>query len=295
MPGYALSFDGTSMMLPQNKITFGATWTVEMWIKPINYSFGGLFGYYPNLITTTDGNGLLSIGISGGGNVNFGSGILKNQVWQHLAITHNNGAVICYRDGTQVGAGSLNLNVGSIQCFLGGRPNHNPPYLPGAYRYKGLMDELRIWNTARTKDEIVKTVHKRLVGNEAGLQSLWTFDEGTGTPTDRTATANHINWIGNGGTWNEPVYVPSEIQFFQEKYLVKDGANYKTFKNGSWLNLGSNVTDSLFLSDGMDTIDEMLSTSNSTTVPFYEGGVLGTGKLFTSLVHQKNANKIEVK
>ncbi|WP_064198962.1 LamG domain-containing protein [Brevibacillus brevis] len=262
MSGYALNFDGTSMVLPQKNITFGATWTIEMWIKPVNFDFGSLFGIYPTFQSTINGNGYIILSNSSGNNLNFG-GILTNQVWQHIAITHSNGSVVLYRNGEQAGSGSLNLNVGSIQCYIAGRPNHNPVNLPGAYRFKGLMDEVRIWNTARTQDQISKNMKKRLLGTEVGLQSLWTFDEGTGTPKDLTSTANHLNWVGNGGTWNPPTYMESEIDFFKEKYLIKDNDTIKTYKNGSWKPLGSTTTDAMYLSEGLDKLDEILDPANN--------------------------------
>jgi Concanavalin A-like lectin/glucanases superfamily len=262
MSGYALNFDGTSMMLPQKNITFGATWTIEMWVKPINFDFGSLFGIYPTFYSTTNANGYIILSNSSGNNINFGS-ILTNQVWQHIAITHSNGSVVLYKNGAQAGSGSLNLNVGSIQCYIAGRPNHNPVYLPGAYRFKGLMDEVRLWNTVGTPDQIKKNMKKRLLGTELGLQSLWTFDEGTGTPKDLTSTANHLNWVGNGGTWNPPTYIESEIDFFREKYLIKDNDTIKTYQNGSWKPLGSTATDAMFLNDGMDHLKEMFDPKNN--------------------------------
>ncbi|MFC8688133.1 LamG domain-containing protein [Brevibacillus porteri] len=265
MSGYALNFDGTSMMLPQKNITFGATWTVEMWIKPNNFDFGGLFGSYPACYTTTYGNGNLLINNSSGSNVNFGSNTITNQVWQHIAITHSNGLVVLYKNGSQAGSGNLNLNVGSVQCYIAGRPNHSPIVLSGAYRFRGQMDEVRIWRTARTADQISKNMKKRLIGNETELQALWTFDEGTGAPKDLTSGANHLSWVGNGGTWNQPTYVNSEIDFFKEKYLVKDNSDFKTYRNDTWITLGKTLTDSMFLLDGMDSIDGMLKSLDGLT------------------------------
>jgi hypothetical protein len=46
--------------------------------------------------------------------------------------------------------------------------------------YKGLMDELRIYNRSLSQSEIREQMCKRLSGNEPGLIGYWTFDEISG-------------------------------------------------------------------------------------------------------------------
>jgi len=41
------------------------------------------------------------------------------------------------------------------------------------------MDEIRIWNVARTQAEIAESRFCRLTGAEAGLTGYWNFDNGT--------------------------------------------------------------------------------------------------------------------
>ncbi len=45
------------------------------------------------------------------------------------------------------------------------------------YWFKGVMDELRIWNRALTVGEIRETMCRKLQGNESGLIGYWNFDE----------------------------------------------------------------------------------------------------------------------
>ena len=45
------------------------------------------------------------------------------------------------------------------------------------HRFKGLMDEVRIWNRSLTETEIRDTMCRRLKGNEPGLIGYWNFDE----------------------------------------------------------------------------------------------------------------------
>ncbi|HET6543689.1 MAG TPA: LamG-like jellyroll fold domain-containing protein [Chryseolinea sp.] len=48
------------------------------------------------------------------------------------------------------------------------------------YRFKGIMDELRVWNYALTENQVRQSMCKKLTGQEPGLIGYWTFDETTG-------------------------------------------------------------------------------------------------------------------
>ena len=54
----------------------------------------------------------------------------------------------------------------------------------------GTIDEVRVWNDARTTAEILANLYTPLKGNEADLVGYWNFDEGSGTTaTDRSTNA----------------------------------------------------------------------------------------------------------
>ena len=55
--------------------------------------------------------------------------------------------------------------------------------------FGGLIDEVRIWNIARTKAQIQATMNTTLAGNEEGLVGYWNFDNGTAS--DLSTNSNH--------------------------------------------------------------------------------------------------------
>jgi len=57
------------------------------------------------------------------------------------------------------------------------------------------MDEVRIWDIARTQVEIQQTMNTKLVGNESGLLGYWNFDDGT---TDDLTSNNNDGTIMGG-------------------------------------------------------------------------------------------------
>jgi gliding motility-associated-like protein len=60
--------------------------------------------------------------------------------------------------------------------------------------FKGLMDEVRIWNKALTEAEIRTDMCRKLTGNEAGLIGYWTFDETSGNIVKDKST-NHFDGV----------------------------------------------------------------------------------------------------
>ena len=64
--------------------------------------------------------------------------------------------------------------------------------------FKGKMDEVRIWNIARTEAEIQASMNTSLTGNEAGLVGYWNFDDGTAK--DLTANGNDGEFKGDAKT-----------------------------------------------------------------------------------------------
>ena len=44
--------------------------------------------------------------------------------------------------------------------------------------FKGKIAEIRIWNIARTQEQIKQDMNRSLSGDEANLIAYWKFDEG---------------------------------------------------------------------------------------------------------------------
>ncbi len=129
--------------------------------------------------------------------------------WHHVAVTYDGANAKIYIDGSLESqlAGTANINNSTYAVSLGENLQ-----MPGRY-YTGNMDELRIWNTSRTIDQINASKNCELQGNETGLIAYYQFNHGfdqannSGITTliDATTNANNgtlSNFALNGATSN---------------------------------------------------------------------------------------------
>ncbi len=118
--------------------------------------------------------------------------------WIHIASTFDGDTIKIYVEGELVAqqadttqayyAGSVGFSTGyAYNSYYGG-----PSY------FKGGMDELRIWNYARTQSEIDSSMNSRLTGNEPGLVGYWDFNQNTSDTyaLDRTGNGNNGQLVG---------------------------------------------------------------------------------------------------
>ncbi|EDN70166.1 VCBS [Beggiatoa sp. PS] len=200
--GTALDFDGIDdhIVIPGYKgVTGRNSRTIEAWIKTTATSKLAIVTWGNNIVArywslqVENLTGFLKI-TNNGGHI-IGSTPLNDGQWHHVACTFENDGspnvseAILYVDGqldtpSSLNSGVINTSKGSEVIIGEGRNDF----------YKGQMDEVRIWNVARTQAQIQANMYHQLSGNEARLQAYYTFNDGAGNIlTDQTA--NH--WDGD--------------------------------------------------------------------------------------------------
>ena len=160
--------------------------------------------------------------------------------WHHIAVTYDGVNAKIYVDGVLESqlAGTANINNSSYSVSIGENLQ-----MTGRY-YTGNMDDIRIWNTARTVTQINAAMSCELQGNESGLVAYYQFNQGIDqannstitTLFDTTSNANSgalTNFALNGATSNwlagSPVITGSTIP-------VAPTANNQTFCTASTVN-----------------------------------------------------------
>ncbi|MEP2667521.1 MAG: gliding motility-associated C-terminal domain-containing protein [Cyclobacteriaceae bacterium] len=105
-----------------------------------------------------------------------------------------------YLNGINIGGGKRgDSDMTMVSSFVGDTPKIGY-FLSNnvTYRYKGIMDEIRLWDIALTEVEVRSKMCSRLLGSESGLIGYWSFDELNGNIViDNSINAFDGNLKGN--------------------------------------------------------------------------------------------------
>ena len=215
-PDPALGLDGTAgfMSVPNSASLKpgGGSWTVEFWIKRTGpgmiEDFAPVVGSRLWSGVTDKGWGVaLGSGSSFKVSANFFDGTSgfdfpavqsSNGVpvgaWQHWAVVFNRAQSLVqfYRNGTLDASQSVTFPAGAVDQTDALLVGKDPP---GTRFLQANVDDIRVWNVARTAQQIQDNFKNELLGNEAGLAAYWNFN--AGNANDLTTNAN--NGTLNGG------------------------------------------------------------------------------------------------
>jgi len=118
--------------------------------------------------------------------------LVANDVWTHVAaVIRGPEDMDLYINGADAG-GEYEGTGGDMVHVTGANASIGWSIWGPAY-YDGMIDEVRVWNVALTKEEILAGMHERLAGTEPGLIGYWNFDEGQGQ------VAGDSSGYGNNG------------------------------------------------------------------------------------------------
>ena len=206
-PKNCLAFDGDNdyVSIPNLSFSNATAITIEGWIYPRSFN-----PYVPdfnisNIAGYDDASALVRIGdatinnnelqfiLTGNQRLNSSIGLSINK-WYHFAAVYDGATMSLYIDGildvslstsvTFTTAGNFILGAGS-----GGR------YLDGS------MDEIRIWDDARTEAEIRENMCSTLTGNEANLVGYYNLDNGSGTTVTNIAGTSASDGTITNASW----------------------------------------------------------------------------------------------
>ncbi len=205
--GYALQFDGSnSVTAPLNVADFTA-FSIEVWVKwepatgnEIEFICGKAFEEME--IHTTAGNGIRFIPTTG---VYFdAANVLPVGVWTHLAAIYQPSvpSANLYINGrevsiTKLGAREIGepLQNTSSDFHIGRRIVGETPYF-----FNGYIDELRVWDVARTDTEIRANMYKE-IGTHPNLKVYYQMSNGTGTSLTDNSEYGNTGTLTNGPVW----------------------------------------------------------------------------------------------
>jgi VCBS repeat-containing protein len=121
------------------------------------------------------------------------SASVNDGIWHHVAVTYDGTNERFYLDGVLQGSRVVGqvAYAPNYKYSLGvGRTTYWPDDNGTWYPFNGSLDEVRVWNRARSAAEIASSWNKSLGAGEAGLLAYYRFDE--------TSAATAFDYSGNG-------------------------------------------------------------------------------------------------
>ncbi len=201
--------------------------------------------------------------------------VITANKWTHVAATYDGATVKLYVDGQLMNSAALpaaSFVKGTSPLVLGRRSS-------GLLYFNGSIDEVRIWNIARSQADIQNNMNNELFGNENGLLSYYKFNQGTagganaGVTTLTDATVNAFNGTLSGFTltgatsnWINPGQAPSG-------YLIKASTtnSFTDPVDGTEIVTDNDLSDGtavIKVSQGAQIYSSFTETKGSTTYYF---------------------------
>jgi hypothetical protein len=197
VPGsHSYSFDGTGQYLTLNGgnavISRETDMTIEFWFKGstpagtstlLSNGLGDGKEVYTQpadaVSINADPSGRISV-LSNGRNFQATSRNYFDNNWHHIALVVNRKAdVKCYVDGELQNTGAVSnfYAFANSKIWVGARAKQTDRVTTTTDQYfKGSIDELRIWNTARKQEHLKLYKNTKLTGNETGLVAYYPFE-----------------------------------------------------------------------------------------------------------------------
>ncbi len=214
-PGFAVALDGKGDYVRTKRLV-GDDFTIEGWIRTTDSRNGtGWWQGAPLFYADVAGAPFDDFGVSilhhhltfGVGNPDTtleGTSAIDTGDWVHVAVTRVRST------------GTITVFVNGVREASLDHPNHNSLDDPEFIDLGGntinnnwlaaTIDEVRVWNVARSESQIAATMSKRLTGSEAGLVGYWRFDDGSGaTAIDSSPSSD------DGQLQDNATFVPSDL------------------------------------------------------------------------------------
>ncbi len=220
-PGNALNLDGVNDYANLGNpaaLQLTGNLTVEAWIKAatwkpnswqgslINKEDWTTFSYGYSLRCGNNGQLSFNLGSNPGSwtEIQSSSGAMVTGQWYHVAATYDGTTMKLYLNGNLVASNPKTGSIGNstTSLYLGNCQ------LDLARGFDGKMDEVRIWNVARTQSQIQSNKNKTVSTTSSGLVGYYMLDEGTGTKLVNKKTNTYAGDLANGPTWLVPSNAP---------------------------------------------------------------------------------------
>jgi len=204
---HVLELDGSDsyVELPPNLLADAREMTFEAWLKSDQefdrpstvFSYGETSRFFNYGGGDRNNIGGTLVGSSGLVSGSFAAlaNTIEVQQWYHVAAVASTNGMLVYLNGSLVATNAYQETLFTKdpvqRAFLGHSVGASLWGGVLSFGFRGQMDEVRLWNTARTAEQIRASLGRRLSGTEAGLVGHWSFDDPANAGRDASPGANH--------------------------------------------------------------------------------------------------------
>ncbi|MFY0608662.1 MAG: LamG domain-containing protein, partial [Cyclobacteriaceae bacterium] len=107
---------------------------------------------------------------------------IQTGTWYHVAITKSGSNYVLYLDGQEVNQATLVSSVSHTRStvLLGATPAGNSGLEQVTGYFDGSIDEVKLWNDARTASEILADMYEKYPSVDDNLEAYYSFDHTSG-------------------------------------------------------------------------------------------------------------------
>ena len=285
----ALDFDGSNdyVLTTFPGINGSSARTVEAWIKTSANSVPGSGGGVQHVITdwgtfATGGRFTFcllwanAIRLEVGGSGLSGTIAVNDGAWHHVAAVYNPSATnkySLYVDGVLDVAGNITttINTGVTNNMLIGKR------VDGINPFDGVIDEVRVWNTAKTVAQLIASKNIEFCGGQTGLLAYYKFNQGTASGSNSSVTSlldfsgnsysgtlNNFSLTGSSSNWVSGASLTSGTGSSSSISVTACDSFSSPSGNYIWT-IGGNYVDTIPNTAGCDSIMSINLTVNNST------------------------------
>lgn len=253
---------GTAALHPTSQVA------LEAWVKLTTTDVSGseIISIGDRCLLRVQTDGLVSFTIyygTGWRGLSANGGNVKDGLWHHVLGQKTSSALQIYVDGVSRGSisNSDTISYPTGDLYIGRHGNGGT-----AYDFKGLIDEVRVYNRALTSNEIAAHYNGgagQYGAAESGLVGGWPLDEGAGTTATDYSGNGQTATLKNGTAWATGLVAAGTPQVVATPTITPAGG---TFTGSVQVTLATSTTAATirYTTDGTGPT----STSPSYTAPF---------------------------
>jgi hypothetical protein len=240
-----LAFDGVDdhVTIPASTWFNGGDFTIESWVKLNEYTNWAKIIDFGNgelddnviLCASDQLSGKPSLQIYNKSGPSFtltATDPIVINTWTHLAATLQGMTAKLYVNGVEVATNNLTQppnNVTRSQNYIAKSNKASDDFL------NGKIDELRIWNVAKTAEQIQQNLGVQLNGDESNLVAYWPFDERTGTVVADSTSGAKDGTLVTDGTAQAWEKLPARDKPTERAISFDRVDDYGSLPQGVWI------------------------------------------------------------